>query len=78
MTLGVFAPLAAAVNMLVIIALMLRKRSRLPGRMEQGYGEHIERQKRATTITILAAILAPILLYVMLNIVTDEGQLRLF
>ena len=79
MTLGTFAPLMAALGSVLLAGRALAALSALPAASGLG-ADPVRRsqERRAILTSLLAALLAPGLLWLMLNRLTDAGTLELF
>lgn len=74
MTLGTFLPLAAILIAVTEAAVFALLRNRLPGRTEQGYdGNSTDRLRRVLGLALIASALAPVVLYVVLNLIVPEA-----
>ena len=79
MTLGTFAPLMAALASLLVAGRALAALSALPAASGLG-ADPVRRgqERRAILTALLAALLAPGLLWFMLNRLSDAGTVELF
>ena len=80
MTLGIFLPAMLALSCIFELLIVARLKGKLPSRMDADYqGEETEKRRRAFSIVMVAAVLTPILAYIILNLVSPEtGAMVLF
>ena len=80
MTLGIFLPVMLVMTGIFELWLIGRLRAKIPTRMDVNYnGEESERRRRALTIVMIGTVLAPIIAYVILNVLMpDAGSIVIF
>lgn len=80
MTIGLFMPLALFIGALIVVPMTLARRRGLPGPTDPGYdAKVVHEKKQGLAIIVLAWSTAPLLAYLVLNVIQPaQGAMVLF